>query len=411
MTILKKTFFVILFFTFLFANSQEEKKENPFSFKWDNGFKLESADKNFKLQFGGRLMIDHAFFSQDAGLDLAFGQLLTKNGTEIRRARLFMAGTVYSNVDFKLDLSFEGGKVGLKDVYLGIKNIPVVGNLRVGNVKEPFRLEMLTSSKYITFMERSLHSDFSPTRNNGILLFNDFLKKRLSAQTGLFRNVRENANDLAANNGYVFTSRLTGLAIDNKEKKQLLHLGFGYSFRKPETEEYRVSSRPEAHLSSKKYLNTGIIEDVNSINMVNFETAFVKGSFSFQAEYLLTNVNTGTGNTEILYNFSSYYGQVSYFLTGEHKKYKSSYGGFNRMKPFRNFSGKNNGSGAWEVAVRYSNSDLNSNDIFGGEQTDVTLGLNWYLNPVTRIMLNHIWEDVKGIGNASTFQVRFQIDF
>jgi len=403
-------FLALFFFTFLTVTSQE-KKENPFSFKWDNGFKVESADKNFKFSFGGRIMADHAFFSQDAGLDDAFGQLLVKNGTEIRRARLFIAGTVYTNVDFKLDLGFEGGEVGFKDVYLGIKNIPIVGNIRIGNVKEPIRLEMLTSSKYITFLERSLHSDYSPTRNNGLLLFNDFLKKRLSAQAGLFRNAGGNANDLSANDGYVFTSRITGLAIDDKEKKQLLHLGLGYSFRKPETEEYRVSSRPEAHLSGKKYINTGIIEDVNSVNMVNFETALVKGPFLLQAEYLMTDVNTGIGNSENTYNFSSYYGQVSYFLTGESKKYKSSYSGFNRVKPNKNFGGKNKGSGAWEVALRYSNSDLNSKDVFGGEQTDVTLGLNWYLNPVTRIMVNHVWEKVKNFGNAKTFQVRFQIDF
>lgn len=66
-------------------------------------------------------MIDHAFFSQDDNLDLVFGKLIIKNGTEIRRSRLFTSCTVYGNVDFKLYPSFEGGKVGLKDVYLGIK--------------------------------------------------------------------------------------------------------------------------------------------------------------------------------------------------------------------------------------------------------------------------------------------------
>jgi len=411
MTKAKNILFVVSLFTFLFANSQEEKKENPFSLKWDNGFKLESVDKSFKLSFGGRLMIDHAFFSQDNNLDLAFGELIIKNGTEIRRARLFTSGTVYGNVDFKLDLSFEGGKVGLKDVYLGIKKIPIIGNLRIGNVKEPFRLEMLTSSKYITFMERSLIGDFSPTRNNGIIIFNDFLSKRLSYQTGLFRNAKGNGNDITANDGYTFTGRISGLAINDTKKKQLLHLGLGYSLRKPNSREYSVSSRPEAHLSGIKYINTGTIEDVDNINLLNFETAFVKGAFSAQVEYLISSVNTGTVSIIDTYNFSSYYGQASYFLTGEHKKYKSSYGGFNRIKPKNNFGGTNKGIGAWEVAIRYSNSDLNSEDILGGEQTDIILGLNWYLNPVTRIMLNHVWEDVKGIGNGNTFQFRFQIDF
>ncbi|HHC81098.1 MAG TPA: hypothetical protein ENK46_14550 [Flavobacteriia bacterium] len=406
----KNIFAAIFFLTSNFLLSQEG---NQFSFAWDNGFKLESADKNFKLKFGGRLMIDHAFFSQDAGLDDAFGQLLTKNGTEFRRARFFFSGTVYENVTFKLNIDFASGNTVLKDAYIGIKNIPFVGNIRVGHVKEPFRLDALTSSKYLTFMEPALLTDFTPIRNNGILLFNNFLDKRLSVQTGLFRNASgRTGNDLTANDGFTFTGRMSGLPFDDNEKKLLLHVGLGYTYKKPnDKKEFKIASRPEAHLSGKKYLNTGIIEDVENVQMANFETALVKGPFSVQAEYLIANINTGTGITSISYNFSSYYAQTSYFITGEYKRFKSSYSGFNRLKPTHNFVGKNKGAGAWEVALRYSNSDLNNKDIFGGEQRDITLGLNWYLNPVTRIMFNHVWEKVKNFGNATAFQVRFQIDF
>ena len=408
---LKITFLTLALLTIFSVNAQEEEKENPFSFKWDNGFKVESADKNFKLSFGGRIMLDHAFFSQDNDLDLAFGELVTKNGLEIRRARLFLAGAIYNNVEFKLDLGFEGGDVAMKDVYLGIKNVPVVGNIRVGNVKEPIRLEMLTSSKYITFMERSILSDFSPTRNNGILVFNDFLENRLSAQAGLFRNAGDNGNDIMANDGYTFTGRITGLPIDDQDAKQLLHVGLGYSYRKPDTGEYRVRSKPEAHLSGVRYINTGTLEDVDNVNLTNLEAAYVSGPFSIQTEYLMAKVNTGNATTVGNYNFSSYYGEVSYFLTGESRKYKSSYAGFDRVKPTNNFGGENKGSGAWEIALRYSTSDLNSENISGGEQSDITLGVNWYLNPATRIMFNNVWADVKDAGKMNVFQVRFQIDF
>lgn len=400
-----KNLVVTFIFLISFSVLAQEKEVDPFEFKWDNGFKIKSADENFSFKFGGRIMVDHAFFSQNEALNNLYGQLLTTSATEFRRTRLFISGVIYKNIEFKWDLGYEGGEVGFKDVYLGIKNIPVVGNVRVGNVKEPLRLEMLTSSKYITFMERSLLSDFSPTRNNGILLFNDFLDDKLSIQAGLFRNAGGNGNDIIANNGYVFTGRVSGLPI--KTKKQLLHLGLGYSYRKPSTNDYRISSRPEAHLSSKKYIDTELIENVQNLNMLNLESAFVTGSLSLQAEYLITNLKT-----DVAYNFSSYYGQISYFITGEQKKYKSSYSGFDRVKPKRNFMGKGSSvAGAWEVALRYSNSDLNSKDIFGGEQSDVTLGLNWYLNPVTKITLNHVWGNVKGAGNIHAFQARFQIDF
>lgn len=387
---------------------KEEKKENPFSIKWDNGFKVQSQDKNFKLKFGGRIMVDHAYFFQDSDMDANFGELEVKNGTEFRRARFYMGGTVYNNVEFKLQVDFAGGTTLLKDAYVGIKNVPGVGTIRIGNVKEPFRLDALTSSKYITFMERVLATDFAQERNSGILIFNDFFNKRFSAQAGAFRNTGANGNDKDANDGYVLTGRVTSLLINNPEKKQLLHVGVGHSFRNTDDNTFKISSRPEAHLGPK-YINTGVIENIKHANLTNFEAAFVYKSFSFQGEYIIGNYKKMDFEAIDRYVFNSYYGQVSYYITGESKKFKSSYAGFGRVKPNKNF-GKD-GAGAFEVAVRLSNSDLNSEDIYGGQQRDITIGLNWYLNPVSRIMVNYDFVKVTDIGNASNIQARMQIDF
>ena len=304
---------------------------------------------------------------------------------------------------------FAGGEVILKDAYIGLKNIPFVGNLRIGHVKEPFRLEMMTSSKYISFMERSFTESFLPVRNNGIIFFNDFLDKKLSVQLGYFRNVDgDTADNTSANDGYSLTGRATSLLINDADNGQLWHVGAGFSRRKPTSNEYKIASRPESHIGFK-YLNTGNINDVDKINFTNFETAFITGSLALQGEYLMANIDSKNSSTD--YNFTSYYAQASYFLTGESRNYKSSYGGFGRVKPINNFGGENKGCGAWEVALRYSHSDMNSEDIIGGEQSDVTLGVNWYLNPATRIVLNHVWADIENAGKASVFQVRFQIDF
>jgi len=387
--------------TFTFA-----QQENPFTINWHNGFKLESADKQFNLKFGGRIMFDQAFFSQNNALDNSFGNLSTKNGFEFRRARLFTSGTIYGNIDYKLQFDFAGGNAVLKDAYITIKKIPTMGHIRIGHFKEPFRFESLTSSKYMTFMERNFGSEFSADRNSGIMIFNDFLNHRISYQTGLFRNADSFGNDKKANNGYAITSRLAVAIIKNKEKKQLLHLGVSYSYRKPENNTYHIASRPEAHLSGIKYIDTNTITDVNNVSLVNVESAFVSGPIAIQAEYLNSSVKSLT-----TYNFSSYYAQASYFLTGESKSYKSPLGGFGRVHPKENFGGKNKGIGAWEIALRYSKADLNSKSIFGGEESNITLGLNWYLNPATRIMLNHVWANIKNAGNANVFEMRFQIDF
>jgi phosphate-selective porin OprO/OprP len=74
------------------------------------------------------------------------------------------------------------------------------------------------------------------------------------------------------------------------------------------------------------------------------------------------------------------------------------------------------GWGAFELGFRYSRLDLTDSDIKGGEQDDVTVGLNWYLNPAVRIMLNYVYADLDDRdnvpdGNTSILQSRFQVAF
>ena len=304
---IKKSVLTLALFTFFFANSQE-KKENPFTSKWDNGFKIENADKSIKMKFGGRIMYDFGFFSLNNEAETNGYTLASENGNEFRRARLFTSGTIYKNVDFKLQLDFTGGEVVLKDAFITLKKLPVVGNLRVGHFKEPFRLEALTSSKYITFMERALPISMIPERNSGFMFFNENANKRMSWQVGLFRGADKATSDSPEANGdYALTSRLAGVAVKNENT--LLHLGISHSFRKPqENKKYGYSVRPEVHISDK-YIKTNV-SGVESINLFNFETALVANSFSVQGEYSTANVNSSVQNE----TFDSYYVQASYFL-------------------------------------------------------------------------------------------------
>ncbi|MFD1616378.1 OprO/OprP family phosphate-selective porin [Gelatiniphilus marinus] len=372
--------------------SQEEKLK--FKTKWDNGLKIESTDENFKLKFGGRLMADYSLFHQNQELNNTFGKLEITDAMEIRRSRLFASGSIYKNTAFKLQIDFTHKKVTLKDVYIHFKNIPIIGNFQVGHFKEPFRLESLTTNKYIMFIERAFPTDFTHERSDGIMIFNDFLNNRLSAQLGYFKP-KDNV-------GRAVTGRVTGLLINNEPNNNVLHVGAGFSHRK--TESFSISAKP-AHLALE-YINTNDITNVKHVNLLSLESAYIQNSFSLQGEYISSQVKTNLDT----YSFSSYYGQASYFLTGESRNIASSYHGFGRVKPSKPF-GENGGLGAWEVALRFASANLDSKTIFGGKQENVTLGITWYLNSATRIKLNNVLANVKGAGKANVFQVRFQIDF
>jgi len=360
---------------------------------WNNSFKTTSSDGDFKLKFGGRIMFDYAFWNTNVnGTDESF------SGSEFRRVRLFNSGQVYKNVKFKIQFDFSGEEVSFKDIYMEITKVPFLGNIKVGHFKEPFRLEALTSSKYITFMERGLPMAFSAERNVGLMLHNSFIDNKLSIQAGIFQNGLSTEEQNGNRN---ITSRISYLPINNND--QLLHLGIGFSNRKNFDNTYSVSARPENHMGNR--LISAVIGDVEQTNLIGTEMAWIMGPLSFQGEYIMNTVDA-----DQTYNFTSYYGQISYFLTGEKRKYKNSLAGFDRVSPGKNLG--NEGMGALELAARYSSMDLSEAN--GGILNDITLGLNWYLNPSTRIMFNYVMgvadlnsEDI----NENTFQMRMQIDF
>ena len=384
---MKKILLFAISFTMISIGSSQD-----FTTKWGNGYKLTSSDGEHSLKFGGRIMYDYATWNTGDE---------TYSGTEFRRVRFFNSGKVYSNIKYKIQLDFAGGGVSFKDVYMELA-LPYLGNLKVGHFKEPFRLEALTSSKYMTFMERGLPIAFSPERNVGFMLHDSFMDDKLSIQAGLFREA-SSGNDKKIDDVRNMTARLTFLPINDGQK--LLHLGAAFSSRNTSDSTYSVSTRPENHLGTK--LLDMDLTGVTGMNLMGAEMAFVMGSFSVQGEYVMNSVEAMED-----YSFSGYYGQVSYFLTGEKRKYKNSLAGFDRVKPNNNMK-EGEGWGALELAARYSSMDLS--EAHAGILNDITIGLNWYLNPCTRVMFNYVMgtmEDHHGEETTeNTFQCRMQIDF
>ena len=107
---------------------------------------------------------------------------------------------------------------------------------------------------------------------------------------------------------------------------------------------------------------------------------------------------------------AAYYAYVTWYLTGEsraaaYKTYPEEYAApstFGQIKILNPVSA--GGWGAWELAARLSEINLNDGSVFfaqplgsrpniqGGRQTDFTLGLNWYPDIGIRFMAN--WVDV-----------------
>jgi len=232
------------------------------------------------------------------------------------------------------------------------------------------------------------------------MITDTFWDKRLVWAIGAFKDVDgygENYGDSEFN----VTARIAAAVW--KQDKNVLHLGLAYSARKPNDDTARFRSRPEAHMAPTRLVDTGSISS-DSVGLLGLEAATVFGPFSVQGEYVSADISRTGGESDL--TFSSYYIYASYFITGESRRYKN--GVFGRVKPHQNFGP---GAGAWEVVARHSSIDLQDNDALGGEETNNTVGLNWHLNPNSRIMANYVNADLKDVGAATITQMRFQVDF
>ena len=400
---------------YLENNSGSVGEPDTFRVFWKSGLRMESGDGNFKIKFGGRIMYDMTWADSDDEFDADFNG--GENYVGFRRARLYFSGTVYKKTLFKLQLDFASGVVVLKDVHVGLKKAGP-GDLLFGHMKEPFGLNELTSSKYITFMERAASAQaFSPSRNTGMGWFANFGEtKRGYLAVGTFFN-SNGLGRVSGEGGWGFTLRVGGLAIENKDRDMVLWIGIDFrwsnyrmSDRGPQEVRYRA--RPQSF--GDRFISTGDIGAKSDMRYA-FEIAFKFKSVHLQAEFFLANPDLVAGDDP---SFFGYYAQIGWFITGESRSFNNSQGAWGRTKPKANFRTGDGGRGAWELSVRWDSTDLTDKGIEGGEMDTLTVGLNWYWNSNTRVMFDYVYADVTGSnatnvgsGTMNIFMIRWQIDF
>ncbi len=387
--------------------------------------KFASEDGAFKMAVGGRIMADYAFYDDDAS-DLG-------NGAELRRARLAVSGTIYKNWKFKGQYDFASGDQ-LRTVsiaYTGFKPVTIT----VGQFHAPFSLEELTSSKYITFMERALPNVFAPSRQIGAMISSS--GDNWTGAFGLF-DAGDGALDI--------TTRGTFAPIAGGARH--IHLGGAVSWRQFSGADalIRIRQRPESHVTSVRLVDTGSIagfsrgavaasDNLNTMLpaisasldwmlLWGLEAAAGFGPFSVQGEFIQASLSrdsytddrgTAAPGDDVSgggdFDATGFYIQASVFLTpGDRRNYAANTGAFGQVKP------KNADYGALEAAIRYSYLDVSDGNVDGGEQSNLTIGLNWHPNPTMRFMANYVQVlEVDGGPNDSdepaAFQLRAQIEF
>jgi phosphate-selective porin OprO and OprP len=382
--------------------------EPVFGEYWDDGLHAVSRDGTFDVRIGGRIHIDGAFFRTDEKIRSAAaaipGNDPFESGWEVRHPRIYLKGRIYNDFIYKLQYTFSDGTVG--DAFLGAAGVPVLGTVIFGKAARAFGNDPGPNSNYTLFMEYANTIIFGAGGQVGVAAGSPVIGNRISWAAQVFQFV--DGKGLRTEDNYNLNARLTGLPWYRDGGREMLHLGTSYSYRSSK-DDYRLWAQPENHLAP--YLvDTGDIA-IERANLFVLEGAWVTGPFSLESEWYSSLVEREDGLSSLF--FSGFYVQSSLFLTGESRgtQYVTSYGEFDSpVEPDRDFSLRGGGWGAWQLTARYSWIDLNDREIRGGVLGDLTLGLNWQLNPNLRWMLNYIHSHRNGYGDADIIATRFAVN-
>ncbi len=386
----------------------------------------EAAKNRWNVKLGGHVQMDYVTW---ADTDENIVDPFEGNYFSFRRLRLVADGTGYENFDFRLQMTLEPGQGAdenqfaspdVKDAYLSMNEIPLLGRMRIGNFFVPFSLEQVTNDTNNIFTERSIPTQnvFAADREVGLAFYNCTEAKDITWTTGMFF---DDLNDTFKtrfdnNQGLRLAGRLTWLPYYHapSQGRYLLHTGVGILHTEDFDDRVRFRTRPQVqrgpvlidsrNLAAERY-TTG-----------NIEAALVWGPVTLQSEAFLSSVDM---LAEDRLNVGGAYAHLSYFLTGESRVFEpfGQHGPqFARNKPSTNFfiTRSGMGWGAWEAKARWSLLDLSSAN--AGQYNDLTAGFNWYWSDRTRVMFDWIHpvtdnETVFGSTESDLLAMRFDFNW
>jgi len=362
---------------------------------------FESQDSQFKWWFDVRGYIDVATYFDDGPLyhveddfddpddwadyedefsDFFDRQNSLPGGALIRRARMALKAQLWGDWYSEVDMDFAEEAAALKDAYISYRGLfDGNGRIRVGNFRQPFGLEEVTTSRNLMFMERSQGTDpFSVGRRMGLEVtgWRENYRWSVSAFGGDVENYVKYANEQVS-----YAARLNFTPIRTEDS--VLMIGAAGTMQKPTfiDEDLKFNTRPETNVSDTKFLYAKY-KDVDSYNVFGGELVYVNKRLMAQGEYMAAKVKFLDDDPDA--STGGGYVFLSYFLTDDTHVYDHRDAEIGRVVPAA-------ASGAWEVAARYSTVDLNDeeNGEMGGKSNAITLGVNYYPNANIKCMLNY----------------------
>jgi phosphate-selective porin OprO/OprP len=404
-----------------------EKQDDPV-WSFANGRPMvQSPDGRFTFSVRGLGQFDAGYYDQSASasrLAAANGGALS-SGTNFRRAQIGFAGKIFGDWSYLFNYDFGGsggnesqGRVqSLYVQYDGLKPLA----FRIGAYPPPANIEDGTASGDTIFLERNSPADVARNLAGGdgrdaatALYAGDRLFAALSLTGGKVADTSIYAGEQTAVLG-----RVSDMVYADDDWRVLVGVNGTHVFSPPSantvgpgaTHTITFSTAPEITVddTASKLVSTGAI-NADHVDQWGIEGATQWRNFYAQAGYFGYRIARADALSDP--SFDGWYLQGTWILTGERRGYSTANGAFTSPKPSVPFSLAGGGWGAWELAMRYSDLDLNYNPgvagsampadgVRGGEQKIWTTGINWYPNSLVRFAFDYQHVDVNRLGSMA----------
>jgi len=384
------------------AKKEEEKKKPKVTAGFNNGFYLETADKESIIRIRGRFHGDFkAYLGDNPGHDSFF----------VRRARLALAGRLFKYYAFRIEEEFANGPK-LNDAFINVQYYKPAQFI-FGQFKVPFSMEEMHSDNWIDFMERSIANKIAPSRDIGMMFHGPISDDRLYYQVGYFNGYKKNAVDVDDGkdlSGRVVVSPFLKSGI-NAFKGLRLGGSFTYGNENLTASQWWNSGKWNTAAGTTYMAMDNNVIQSGRRTRGGLELYWDWGSTKLQSEYMIVKLDgLENGTHKSNYNIWGGYVLLSHCLTGEKFVFRDGKPG--RIRPLRPFRLNGPGWGAWQIGARleFVKGDqglLDQGFVNPAQYTNraagFTVGINWYPVSMVRFMLNYYhmrFGDSIAVGNS-----------
>jgi phosphate-selective porin OprO and OprP len=364
------------------TRAQSDGQPAPFTAGWRDGFVIQSAQGDFRLQIGLLVQADGRFKSGEAAVTDTF---------LMRRVRPSLRGRIAGRFEFYVNPDFAGGAASVQDVYVDTIFGPAL-RVRAGKWKTPFGLERLHSSATLLFVERALPTAMAPNRDVGVQVLGDLAGGTISYQAAVMNGVADGGSaDADTTDSKDLGGRLLVRPLARQAPGAWRGLGIGVAATYGrQSGAAALPTFRTASLQQPFFSYAGAAAD-GMRTRYSPQFFYHHRAFGAMGEYVHSRmpVRRGALLEEIVHE--AWHIAAFYVLTGEEAS-----GGGAVVAPRPGASVGQGGWGALQVAARYHALTVDSrafalNLATPGSSRTVeawTLGVNWILTPNVKYVLN-----------------------